>query len=129
MKKLFFMILIGICLIIEGCDNKQPLNFPNKRSEMAIAMHEMTVAMIQSKASLNTQKVIPLNFPSLRGKQFTDSSFATNWFDPMAEVLITNANIFDQQKTMESYQTVLANCQSCHELTCPGPMDQIRKLY
>jgi len=96
---------------------------------MAVAMRNMTDAMIKTKLSLNQSEIIPLRFTSFNHNKFTDTSFKSDWFAPMADVLINNAKYFDNNPSLETFQTVVNTCQVCHEKTCPGPLVQIKKLY
>jgi hypothetical protein len=130
MRLIVFFSFIGwIALISLSCGKPKPKKFPNKRSEMAIAMREMSDALILTKKSILGNKSQPLKFKTFKNKKFTEESFNTTWFGSMADLLILNANKFDNNQTIESFNDVVAGCQSCHENTCPGPLDQIQQLY
>jgi hypothetical protein len=116
-------------LILLSCGNQTPKRFPNKRSEMAVAMRNMTDAMLKTKSSLTQSEITLLKFKSFKNKKFTDTSFESDWFANMSDVLLNNAKYFDNNPSIETFHTVVQTCQSCHENTCPGPLQQIQDLY
>lgn len=128
--------LIGISVVIfltinfQSCEKKsEPKQFPNPRSEMAIAMREMTHKILNTKVSFQSKQVKPFHFESFKNKKFTQDSFDTEWFDPLADLLMEQAATFDKELTIDSYNSVIQTCQSCHEHACPGPLVQIDQLY
>jgi len=124
------IILLGLILsLISYVKKSEPKRFPNPRSEMAIAMREMTHQILNTKVSFQSDQVKPLNFKPFKDKQFTEEKFDTEWFDPLADLLIEQASTFDQDLSVESYNLVVQSCQACHEHACPGPLVQIEQLF
>lgn len=124
------IILLGLIIsLISNVKKPEPKQFPNPRSEMAIAMREMTHQILKTKVSFQSNQVKPLNFESFKDKQFTEEKFDTDWFNPLADLMMEQAATFDQDLSVESYNLVVQLCQSCHEHACPGPLVQIEQLF
>lgn len=129
MKKLVKLIFsLGIAFLTT-CDKGKSELFPNEMSEMAFFMRKMTDKLKNVKSDLATRKKSVLELKDFKQYKLTDPNFEIPGFSPMADFLLQEAKKFNQNPNWTTYRNVVTSYKSCHEISCPGPLDLINKLY
>ena len=119
-----------------SCNDKQnkvtkSIKYPNKTSEMAQLMRQMTTKLDSIKTKFDRNELIELNllnFPSIYNQKTTDASFDKPHIQPMSKSFELSAHNFNKQPTKDNYSILINNCIGCHQLSCPGPLMKINKL-
>ena len=130
---------IGIILmILSGCVNKtsseslpKAILDPNPTSEMAQQMREMTKELESIKIKLEKNETLEtnlLNFELIHQQQATDSSFDKPHIKPMSIAYDYAVGEFNKEPSIKNYSSIINNCNSCHQLSCKGPLVKINKL-
>ena len=98
---------------------------------MAQLMRDMTNKLeeiqnkIIKKESLEKQH---LTFSIIHKQKTTDPSFVKPHLKPMSETFNYSVEEFNKKPNKKNYFTIINNCLSCHQLSCPGPIMKINKL-
>lgn len=122
-------ILFVIVVFAFSCQQNTLIYKPDiKKSEMALAMQKMVSGIKESRNSIASGTPIPLNFQDFTNFHFTDSSFYTPAFKPMAQSFLFHSKRFDSIPTIEHLDNVIKSCKSCHQSMCPGPLELINTL-
>lgn len=103
---------------------------PAGASELAALMRTMVSDWQKTRAALGAASMAPLHpaHAKMRCAWPTDPSDRTASFDAMAQVYLTQVRAFDDAPTPQRYDAVISACASCHENTCPGPLEVIEGL-
>lgn len=129
MNSKYFLIVTVLLFAVSSCKQKPKVSqFPNKQSEMAMAMRDMVDKLKAAKSAIEAGEIPQLSIEDFKGKHFTDSSFEKPGFDPMADGLLQLARDFDASPSVENYERVVNSCKACHQMMCPGPLEMIKTL-
>lgn len=134
MKKtiyIFSLFLIWSCSNPTTEKNSQIIIDPNPTSEMAQLMREMTLKLEDIKTAIENNEVLnenQLDFALIHNQKATDSSFVKPHIKPMSESFAFAIEQFNKEPNSSNYSTIINNCLSCHQLSCPGPVVRINQL-
>lgn len=104
---------------------------PNPTSEMAQLMRDMTLKLEEIKTAIENNEVLnenQLDFALIHNQKATDSSFVKPHIKPMSESFAYAIEQFNNEPNSSNYSTIINNCLSCHQLSCPGPVVRINQL-
>ena len=104
---------------------------PNPTSEMAQLMRDMTLKLEEIKTAIENNEVLnenQLDFALIHNQKATDSSFVKPHIKPMSESFAYAIEQFNKEPNSSNYSTIINNCLSCHQLSCPGPVVRINQL-
>lgn len=106
---------------------------PNGASELATLMRSMLHDLESTRAQLlKNEKSRPLwnRHRKIRCAWPTSLDDRNPTFDAFALNYLKQLQAFDEAQSQrpEAYQKVVTACLTCHENTCDGPMERIRKL-
>ena len=104
---------------------------PNPTSEMAQLMRDMTLKLEEIKTAIENKEVLndnQLDFALIHNQKATDSSFVKPHIKPMSESFAYAIEQFNKKPNSSNYSTIINNCLSCHQLSCPGPVVRINQL-
>ncbi|MBM77994.1 MAG: hypothetical protein CL846_05890 [Crocinitomicaceae bacterium] len=134
MKKIIY---IASLLLFYNCSNplteksSQIIIDPNPTSEMAQLMRDMTLKLEGIKTAIENNEVLDenqLDFALIHNQKPTDSSFVKPHIKPMSENFAYSIEQFNKEPSSRNYSTIINNCLSCHQLSCPGPVVRINQL-
>ena len=134
MKKIIYIVSL---LLFYNCSNptseksSQIIIDPNPTSEMAQLMRDMTLKLEGIKTAIENNEVLDenqLDFALIHNQKATDSSFVKPHIKPMSESFAYAIEQFNKDPNSSNYSTIINNCLSCHQLSCPGPVVRINKL-
>ncbi len=134
MKKIIHIVSL---LLFYNCSNStsekssQIIIDPNPTSEMAQLMRDMTLKLEGIKTAIENNEVLDenqLDFALIHNQKATDSSFVKPHIKPMSESFAYAIEQFNKDPNSSNYSTIINNCLSCHQLSCPGPVVRINKL-
>ncbi len=134
MKKIIYIVSL---LLFYNCSNptseksSQIIIDPNPTSEMAQLMRDMTLKLEGIKTAIENNEVLDenqLDFALIHNQKATDSSFVKPHIKPMSESFAYAIEQFNIDPNSSNYSTIINNCLSCHQLSCPGPVVRINKL-
>ena len=134
MKKIIYIVSL---LLFYNCSNptseksSQIIIDPNPTSEMAQLMRDMTLKLEGIKTAIENNEVLDenqLDFAIIHNQKATDSSFVKPHIKPMSESFAYAIEQFNKDPNSSNYSTIINNCLSCHQLSCPGPVVRINKL-
>lgn len=134
MKKtiyIFSLFLIWSCSNPTTEKSSQIIIDPNPTSEMAQLMREMTLKLEDIKTAIENNEVLnenQLDFALIHNQKATDSSFVKPHIKPMSESFAFAIEQFNKEPNSSNYSTIINNCLSCHQLSCPGPVVRINQL-
>ena len=134
MKKtiyIFSLFLIWSCSNPTTEKSSQIIIDPNPTSEMAQLMREMTLKLEDIKTAIENNEVLnenQLDFALIHNQKATDSSFVKPHIKPMSESFAYAIEQFNKEPNSSNYSTIINNCLSCHQLSCPGPVVRINQL-
>jgi hypothetical protein len=130
-------IYIFIIILFWSCNNtttekssKVIIN-PNPTSEMAQLMRDMSLKLEGIKTAIENNEVLDenqLDFALIHNQKATDSSFVKPHIKPMSESFAYAIEQFNNEPNSSNYSTIINNCLSCHQLSCPGPVVRINQL-
>ncbi len=131
---LFYFILAGI-MILNACkpDEERPLN-PNGDSELAVLMRDMYEEALQAKKALEKGKkpVLKLDHKAILTAEATKpEEVSTPEYKAYARAYMFS--IRQLQTNMygdpwKAYDKMVGTCTACHQMSCPGPLERIKKL-
>jgi hypothetical protein len=134
LKKIIYITSI---LLFWSCNNtttekssKVIIN-PNPTSEMAQLMRDMSLKLEGIKTAIENNEVLDenqLDFALIHNQKATDSSFVKPHIKPMSESFAYAIEQFNKEPNSSNYSTIINNCLSCHQLSCPGPVVRINQL-
>ena len=146
MNKSVFTAAI-LFLGIAACQQQPEAPKRNSRvaepSELAATMRTMTADMEALKAKAQAGTLTLADVESLRAAHEpiktakpTKPEEIKESFPGFAEAYLSNLDaLYDALKTqadreaqIEAFNAVIATCESCHQLHCPGPLDRIRGI-
>jgi len=134
LKKIIHIVSL---LLFYNCSNStsekssQIIIDPNPTSEMAQLMRDMTLKLEGIKTAIENNEVLDenqLDFALIHNQKATDSSFVKPHIKPMSESFAYAIEQFNKDPNSSNYSTIINNCLSCHQLSCPGPVVRINKL-
>ena len=134
MKKIIHIVSL---LLFYNCSNptseksSQIIIDPNPTSEMAQLMRDMTLKLEGIKTAIENNEVLDenqLDFALIHNQKATDSSFVKPHIKPMSESFAYAIEQFNNEPNSSNYSTIINNCLSCHQLSCPGPVVRINQL-
>lgn len=134
MKKTIYILSL---FLIWNCSNptteksSQIIIDPNPTSEMAQLMRDMTLKLEEIKTAIENNEVLnenQLDFALIHNQKATDSSFVKPHIKPMSESFAYAIEQFNNEPNSSNYSTIINNCLSCHQLSCPGPVVRINQL-
>lgn len=134
MKKILY---IASLLLFYNCSNpsteksSQIIIDPNPTSEMAQLMRDMTLKLEGIKTAIENNEVLDknqLDFALIHNQKATDSSFVKPHIKPMSESFAYAIEQYNKEPNSSNYSTIINNCLSCHQLSCPGPVVRINQL-
>ena len=134
MKKIIYIVSL---LLFYNCSNptseksSQIIIDPNPTSEMAQLMRDMTLKLEGIKTAIENNEVLDenqLDFALIHNQKATDSSFVKPHIKPMSESFAYAIEQFNNEPNSSNYSTIINNCLSCHQLSCPGPVVRINQL-
>jgi hypothetical protein len=135
LKKIFYIFIFSISF---SCNNRTQSESsskiiidPNPTSEMAQLMRDMTLKLEGIKTAIENNKVLnenQLDFALIHNQKATDSSFVKPHIKPMSESFAYAIEQFNNEPNPNNYSTIINNCLSCHQLSCPGPVVRINQL-
>ena len=134
MKKIIYIASLSL---IWNCSNptteksSQIIIDPNPTSEMAQLMRDMTLKLEEIKTAIENNEVLnenQLDFALIHNQKATDSSFVKPHIKPMSESFAYAIEQFNKEPNSSNYSTIINNCLSCHQLSCPGPVVRINQL-
>ena len=134
MKKIIHIVSL---LLFYNCSNptseksSQIIIDPNPTSEMAQLMRDMTLKLEDIKTAIENNEVLnenQLDFALIHNQKATDSSFVKPHIKPMSESFSYAIEQFNNEPNSSNYSTIINNCLSCHQLSCPGPVVRINQL-
>ena len=134
MKKTIYILNL---FLIWNCSNptteksSQIIIDPNPTSEMAQLMRDMTLKLEEIKTAIENNEVLnenQLDFALIHNQKATDSSFVKPHIKPMSESFAYAIEQFNKEPNSSNYSTIINNCLSCHQLSCPGPVVRINQL-
>ena len=134
MKKtiyIFSLFLIWNCSNPKTEKSSQIIIDPNPTSEMAQLMRDMTLKLEGIKTAIENNEVLDenqLDFALIHNQKATDSSFVKPHIKPMSESFAYAIEQFNKDPNSSNYSTIINNCLSCHQLSCPGPVVRINQL-
>jgi hypothetical protein len=134
LKKTIYIVSL---LLFWSCNNttteksSQIIIDPNPTSEMAQLMRDMTLKLEDIKTSIENNEVLgenQLDFALIHNQKATDSSFVKPHIKTMSESFAYAIEQFNNEPNSSNYSTIINNCLSCHQLSCPGPVVRINQL-
>ena len=99
---------------------------------MAQLMRDMSDELASVKEKLINEEKLDqnlLDFALIHEQEVTDPSFNKPHVKPMSEAYAYAVDAFNENPTKSNYSAIINNCLSCHQLSCPGPVVRIKKLY
>ena len=111
----------------------KPLN-PNGDSELALLMRIMAdeVTAIQ-KAIKKGEKLGELSdYSTINTATATKENMKSDAYQSYAAAYLVRVDEFkaaDEANKAQTFNTLVDACMNCHEVSCPGPMVRIEKMY
>ena len=98
---------------------------------MAQLMRDMSSKLESIKIAISNNEALDqnmLDFALIHNQKATDSSFVKPHIKPMSESFAYAIEQFNNEPNPNNYSTIINNCLSCHQLSCPGPVVRINQL-
>ena len=96
-----------------------------------ILLKNKTLSDAEIKTAIENNEVLDenqLDFALIHNQKATDSSFVKPHIKPMSESFAYAIEQFNNEPNSSNYSTIINNCLSCHQLSCPGPVVRINQL-
>lgn len=129
------IITLSLLFTIISCKNQESevIKFPNKDSELAILMRDLTlnVELMKDQIQEGLSPEILVKLEELHTAIPTDSNLRSNEvYTELTNSFIESIESLEETKEqkIEKYNTMLQTCIQCHKYVCPGPIKKIRKL-
>lgn len=130
---LFTFYALGVSCSEENTVKQRPLN-PNGDSELALLMRAMFDEAQQIKQqiangdsitlSLDHEKILSAHATEPRKAASPEyKAFAKSYLQT-----IKNLETVSYAQRADVYDNLVANCMTCHQAMCPGPIVKIKKL-
>lgn len=106
---------------------------PNGASELATLMRTFVKDMTAARELVQKGQPVPALWTSHRKMRCawpTDLADRNKDFDALAQVYLAQVQTLDAKpaEPAKAYDAVLTACRSCHEASCPGPIEVIEGL-
>jgi len=135
--------ILGGCIIASSflaCHNKaeeescEVINFPNKDSELALLMRELSedTENVKSQIQKGETPVFFTKFERLHTAIPTDTDVRGDGkYTAFADVFIKSVEnlLLTEGDKIDAYNFMVKKCVDCHKQICPGPIKRIRKLH
>jgi hypothetical protein len=135
--------ILGGCIIASSffaCHDKvkeekcEVINFPNKDSELALLMRELSedTENVKSQIQKGGTPVFFTKFERLHKAIPTDTDVREDGkYTAFADVFIKSVEnlLLTKGDKVNAYNFMVKKCVDCHNHVCPGPIKRIRKLH
>lgn len=111
-----------------------PIN-PNGESELAHLMRQMNKQLGDIRNDLLVGKTYGkrLDYTAIKTATPTDDNTKGDNFDAFSSAYLAAIDLFNKANTLEeqsaAFNGIINNCLACHQVTCPGPISRINKLW
>jgi len=139
----FSLKILGGCILVSSffaCHNKtkeescEVINHPNKDSELALLMRELSedTENVKSQIQKGETPVFFTEFENLHTAIPTDSDVREDGkYRAFSDIFIKSVEnlLLTEDDKIDAYNFMVKKCIDCHKQICPGPIKRIRKLH
>lgn len=114
-------------------EKKKPASssFP-KASELALLMRKMYDDMDSLKSAIAKQELVidtaSLDYFNIHSAIPTDSTVRDAQFAGMSSAFLLHVEKLKANPDVETFNSTISVCLTCHQSYCPGPIKKIKKL-
>lgn len=106
-----------------------------KQSEMSalmLQMFEENAALKQKILNGEDISEFSKDYEKIHTAVLTDPNDRTPQFNAFSDIYLSNQKIIfetDQDSLKDKFNQTVNSCIACHQVSCPGPIPRIKKLY